>query len=90
MTDWQVLSLSPTASQTVKKVIEINPYLLGTMAGGAADCQFWQRNLGVQVRPKTLLPSNLVVTGKKVSLVYLPSSASPSDAMMWWRAVSSA
>ena len=38
------------ASQTVKKVIEINPYLLGTMAGGAADCQFWQRNLGVQCR----------------------------------------
>jgi hypothetical protein len=33
------------SSQTVKKVIEINPYLLGTMAGGAADCQFWQRNL---------------------------------------------
>jgi len=25
----------------VKKVIEINPYLLGTMAGGAADCQYW-------------------------------------------------
>jgi len=38
------------ASQTVKKVIEINPYLLGTMAGGAADCQFWQRNLGQQCR----------------------------------------
>lgn len=38
------------ASQTVKKVIEINKYLLGTMAGGAADCQFWQRNLGTQVR----------------------------------------
>eukprot|EP00955_Chlamydomonas_euryale_P093604 364794-Chlamydomonas_euryale.AAC.14 len=38
------------ASQTVKKVIEINPYLLGTMAGGAADCQFWQRNLGTQCR----------------------------------------
>eukprot|EP00475_Leptophrys_vorax_P034295 TRINITY_DN5512_c0_g1_i1.p1 TRINITY_DN5512_c0_g1~~TRINITY_DN5512_c0_g1_i1.p1 ORF type:complete len:269 (+),score=6.01 TRINITY_DN5512_c0_g1_i1:97-903(+) len=38
------------ASQTVKKVIEINPYLLGTMAGGAADCQFWQRNLGRQCR----------------------------------------
>lgn len=38
------------SSQTVKKVIEINPYLLGTMAGGAADCQFWQRNLGVQCR----------------------------------------
>mmetsp|Transcript_550 Transcript_550/g.640 ORF Transcript_550/g.640 Transcript_550/m.640 type:complete len:265 (+) Transcript_550:168-962(+) len=38
------------SSQTVKKVIEINPYLLGTMAGGAADCQFWQRNLGIQCR----------------------------------------
>ena len=38
------------ASQTVKKVIEINPFLLGTMAGGAADCQFWQRNLGMRVR----------------------------------------
>lgn len=31
-------------------MIEINPFLLGTMAGGAADCQFWQRNLGVQCR----------------------------------------
>jgi 20S proteasome subunit beta 5 len=38
------------SSQTVKKVIEINPYLLGTMAGGAADCQFWQRDLGIQCR----------------------------------------
>eukprot|EP00959_Pyramimonas_sp_CCMP1952_P240048 5016553-Pyramimonas_sp.AAC.1 len=38
------------SSQTVKKVIEINPHLLGTMAGGAADCQFWQRNLGMQTR----------------------------------------
>jgi len=38
------------ASQTVKKVIEINPFLLGTMAGGAADCMFWERNLGMQCR----------------------------------------
>lgn len=38
------------ASQTVKKVIEINSYLLGTMAGGAADCLFWERNLGIQCR----------------------------------------
>lgn len=38
------------SSQTVKKVIEINPFLLGTMAGGAADCQFWERNLGRQCR----------------------------------------
>jgi 20S proteasome subunit beta 5 len=38
------------ASGTVKKVIEINPYLLGTMAGGAADCSFWERNLAQQCR----------------------------------------
>nr|AAM18885.1 unknown [Branchiostoma floridae] len=38
------------ASQTVKKVIEINPYLLGTMAGGAADCSFWERVLAEQCR----------------------------------------
>ncbi|KAF3956816.1 hypothetical protein CMV_018096, partial [Castanea mollissima] len=35
-------------SQSVKKIIEINPYMLGTMAGGAADCQFWHRNLGIK------------------------------------------
>jgi hypothetical protein len=28
------------ASGTVKKVIEINPYLLGTMAGGAGEWFF--------------------------------------------------
>lgn len=38
------------ASSSVKKVIEINPYLLGTMAGGAADCSFWERELGRQCR----------------------------------------
>eukprot|EP00455_Lapot_gusevi_P007817 TRINITY_DN1334_c0_g1_i2.p2 TRINITY_DN1334_c0_g1~~TRINITY_DN1334_c0_g1_i2.p2 ORF type:complete len:283 (+),score=85.61 TRINITY_DN1334_c0_g1_i2:55-903(+) len=38
------------ASGSVKKVIEINPYLLGTMAGGAADCSFWERNLATQCR----------------------------------------
>jgi 20S proteasome subunit beta 5 len=37
-------------SGTVRKVIEINPYLLGTMAGGAADCQFWERNLARECR----------------------------------------
>jgi 20S proteasome subunit beta 5 len=41
---------SSLASQSVKKVIEINPFLLGTMAGGAADCQFWERDLGRQCR----------------------------------------
>lgn len=38
------------ASQTVNKVIRINPDLLGTMAGGAADCQYWETWLGTQCR----------------------------------------
>merc|ERR1719463_405474 len=38
------------SSQTVKKVIEINDFLLGTMAGGAADCQFWERHLARMCR----------------------------------------
>ena len=43
-------------------MIEINPYLLGTMAGGAADCQFWQRNLGIQCRLHEL------ENGKRISV----------------------
>ncbi|WVQ74423.1 proteasome subunit beta type-5 [Cryptococcus sp. DSM 104548] len=41
---------SYVASGTVKKVIEINKFLLGTMAGGAADCQYWETYLGMQCR----------------------------------------
>ncbi|KAH8927752.1 beta 5 subunit of the 20S proteasome [Atractiella rhizophila] len=37
-------------SGTVKKVMEINPYLLGTIAGTAADCQYWLQQLSVQCR----------------------------------------
>jgi len=37
-------------SGTVKKVIPISRYLLGTMAGGAADCSFWERNLATSCR----------------------------------------
>ena len=33
-------------SQRVRKIIEINDYLLGTLAGGAAaDCSYWERRL---------------------------------------------
>lgn len=45
-----VLALRSAASWSVKKVIEINPYLLGTMAGGAADCSYWERDLGRECR----------------------------------------
>ncbi|CAB11483.1 putative proteasome subunit beta type-5 [Schizosaccharomyces pombe] len=48
------------ASQTVKKVIEINPYLLGTLAGGAADCQFWETVLGMECRLHQLRNKELI------------------------------
>ncbi|KAL4480421.1 hypothetical protein ABPG74_020937 [Tetrahymena malaccensis] len=38
------------ASETVRKIIEINDQLLGTMAGGAADCQFWEQYLAIECR----------------------------------------
>ncbi|CAM8996326.1 unnamed protein product [Rhodiola kirilowii] len=49
--------------QSVKKIIKINPYMLGTMAGGAADCQFWHRNLGIKgytIAPDYLSESELI------------------------------
>ena len=38
------------SSETVRKVIEINDYLLGTMAGGAADCQYWEEYIAMRAR----------------------------------------
>lgn len=38
------------ATLRVNKVIEINPYLLGTMSGSAADCQYWERLLAKECR----------------------------------------
>uniref|UniRef100_A0A8D8WA50 Proteasome subunit beta n=2 Tax=Cacopsylla melanoneura TaxID=428564 RepID=A0A8D8WA50_9HEMI len=37
-------------SGTMKKIVEINDYLLGTLAGGAADCVYWDRVLAKQCR----------------------------------------
>jgi len=37
-------------SQSMKKVVEINNYLLGTLAGGAADCVYWDRVLAKECR----------------------------------------
>lgn len=39
-----------SGSQTMKKIVEINDYLLGTLAGGAADCVYWDRVLAKQCR----------------------------------------
>lgn len=37
-------------SQNMKKIVEINDYMLGTLAGGAADCVYWDRVLSKQCR----------------------------------------
>lgn len=37
-------------SQSVKKIVEINQYLLATLAGGAADCVYWDRVLAKECR----------------------------------------
>jgi len=57
------------ASGSVKKVIEINPYLLGTMAGGAADCAFWERNLGRQCRLHQLRESRRITVAAASKLL---------------------
>ncbi|XP_078272010.1 proteasome subunit beta type-8 [Rhinoraja longicauda] len=41
---------SYVSTQEFKKVIEINPYLLGTMSGSAADCVYWERMLAKHCR----------------------------------------
>lgn len=48
--DSRATSGSYIASQTVNKVIEIDPFLLGTMAGGAADCFYWEKLLGLHAK----------------------------------------
>ncbi|KAF8568528.1 hypothetical protein P879_05771 [Paragonimus westermani] len=48
--DSRASSGSYIASGTTEKILVINKYLLGTMAGGAADCAFWERVLSKQCR----------------------------------------
>lgn len=38
------------ATQTINKVIEVNKFLLGTMAGGAADCFYWEKHMGIHAK----------------------------------------
>merc|ERR1719370_1940640 len=58
------------ASQTVKKAIEINPYLLGTMAGGAADCSYWERVLAKHCRIYELRNKELISVGSGSTYAY--------------------
>jgi len=57
-------------SQTVKKCIEITPYLLGTMAGGAADCMYWERHLGRLCRLYELRNKERITTAAASKLLH--------------------
>ncbi|XP_017064512.2 proteasome subunit beta type-5 [Drosophila eugracilis] len=37
-------------SQSMQKVVQVNQYILSTMAGGAADCTYWDRVLARECR----------------------------------------
>ena len=50
---WQAFLPTTAINQdksVVKKIIEINPYMLGIVAGRDADFQFWHRNLSIKCR----------------------------------------
>lgn len=46
---------SYVASQTVHKVIRVNKHLLGTMAGGASDCYYWEKLMGLKAKEYELV-----------------------------------
>jgi hypothetical protein len=54
----------------VKKCIEITPYLLGTMAGGAADCMYWERHLGRLCRLYELRNKERITTAAASKLLH--------------------
>jgi 20S proteasome subunit beta 5 len=55
------------ASQTVNKVIEVNRYLIGTMAGGAADCSYWESLMGLYAK-RFELENNRRITAAAASM----------------------
>jgi 20S proteasome subunit beta 5 len=54
----------------VKKCIEITPFLLGTMAGGAADCMYWERHLGRLCRLYELRNKERITTAAASKLLH--------------------
>ncbi|XP_052624950.1 mitochondrial carrier protein MTM1-like [Lactuca sativa] len=52
------------ATENAPSMTPYAPLLVGTMAGGAADCQFWHRNLGIKCHLHELAnKSRISVTG---------------------------
>ncbi|RFU24240.1 hypothetical protein B7463_g12102, partial [Scytalidium lignicola] len=75
------------ASQTVKKVIEINKVLLGTMAGGAADCQMQcrlyelrhKRRITVAAASKILVNITYSYKGMGLSMGTMCAGVTPEE-----------
>jgi 5'-3' exonuclease/20S proteasome alpha/beta subunit len=56
-------SIGPfVGSKTVQKVLPVTSHMLGTMAGGAADCSFWIRKLRSEARKYALEERGYVYT----------------------------
>lgn len=51
-------------SKTTQKVLPITDHILGTMAGGAADCSFWIRRLQAESRHYELTNGNSVTVAR--------------------------
>lgn len=60
------------ATQSINKVIEVNKFLLGTMAGCAADCYFWEKKMGIYCK-KFELENGFRISTNTASL-YLSNS----------------
>jgi len=56
-------------SNSVRKVVTLSDYMLGTIAGGAADCSFWQRNLSLQCRMHDLREGKRITTAAASKLL---------------------
>ena len=59
------------------KIIEIHKFLLGTMAGGADDCTYWERVLSKQVPPFHY--SCNIVPAKRFDCCFYPTNAKFDD-----------
>jgi len=56
-------------SNTVRKVVTLSKYMLGTIAGGAADCSYWQRDLSYRCRMHELREGRRITTAAASKLL---------------------